>query len=80
MTRRIATYAGARLTPEQAAIIGAYTRVVLGPFADLHAYAERVLDRPILMHEFGDADVWAELRVATHPDLMALCGPIEDVP
>jgi len=80
VTSRIATYAGARLTPEQAAILGAYTGIALGPFADIHAYAERVLGRPILTHEFGGADVWAELRVATHPDLMALCGPIEDVP
>lgn len=34
-----------RLTKQQAAIIGAYTGIVAGPFSDLHEYAEKIMGR-----------------------------------
>ena len=33
-----------RLTREQAAIIGAYTGICCGPFSDIHALAEALLE------------------------------------
>lgn len=41
-----------RLTKEQAAIIGLYTGITAGPFADIHELAERLMKRPIFTHEF----------------------------
>jgi hypothetical protein len=35
---------------------------LLCPIADFHAFAETLLDRPILTHEFADQRTWAELR------------------
>jgi hypothetical protein len=32
--------------------------------AEFHRFAEKLLDRPILTHEFADERVWAELRAA----------------
>lgn len=63
-----------RLTREQAAIIGAYTGVCCGPFADIHEYAERVLDRPVWTHEFAQQDVADELKAAATADFFDLCA------
>lgn len=62
-----------RLTADQAAIIGAFTGVLCGPFSDLHGYAERVLDRPIFTHEFGSQTVADTLSAASKRDFLALC-------
>ena len=61
-----------RLTKEQAAIISAFTGISCGPFSDIHGYAERVLGRPIWMHQFADKELWAELREAASDDFIAI--------
>ena len=61
-----------RLTREQAAIIGAFTGILAGPWSDLHQYAERVLGRPIWTHEF--VGLAPELREAARPDFAAIVG------
>jgi hypothetical protein len=62
-----------KLTKEQAAIIGAYTGYLVGPFADVQEYAERVIGRPVWTHEFG-TDAFAEgLKAAARDDFLAIC-------
>lgn len=61
-----------RLTREQAAIIGAFTGYAVGPFSDIHGYAEKVLGRPIWTHQFAEKEVMAELREAARADFVAL--------
>ena len=63
-----------RLTKGQAAIIGAYTGFTCGPFSDLHAYAERVLGRPVWTHQFANEALETELREAAKADFLALCS------
>lgn len=58
------------LTKEQAAIIGAYTGILCGPFQDLHEYAERVLGRPVWTHQFPS--LFQELKDAAKADFIAL--------
>lgn len=62
-----------RLTAEQAAIIGAFTGVTAGPFADIHEYAERMLGRPIWTHEFAREDMQDKLREAARDDFLSIC-------
>lgn len=62
-----------RLTKEQAAIIGAFTGISCGPFADVHELAEKKLRRPIWTHQFANSELWAELKLAVRPDFLALC-------
>lgn len=62
-----------KLTKEQAAIIGAYTGVTCGNFADIQEYAENLLKRPIFTHEFGSERLVEELKKAAKPDFLALC-------
>lgn len=61
-----------RLTKEQAAIVGAYTGVSIGPFSDIHEYAEKKLGRPIFTHEFAWAGVWEELKAACKEDFLSI--------
>jgi hypothetical protein len=52
--------------PSQQALIG-YTLAtgrLFCDFADFHAYAERLLGRPVWTHEFADAELWRDLREA----------------
>lgn len=67
-----------RLTKEQAAVIGAYTGITVGPFEDIQEYAEKILGRPIYTHEFASKKLCEELKKATKPDLLSLCYDPED--
>lgn len=60
-----------KLTKEQAAIIGAYTGVLAGPFSDMAEYAERKLGRPIWTHQYPA--IAAELKAAAKEDFLAIC-------
>lgn len=60
------------MTKDEAAIVSAYTGVMLGKFSDMQKYAERVLGRPVWTHEFASEHVVDELKAATRPDFMAL--------
>lgn len=62
----------ARLTREQAAIIGAFTGITVGPFSDIHGYAERALGRPVWTHEFADEALMEKLKAAARDDFMAI--------
>lgn len=63
------------LTKEQAAIIGAYTGILCGPFSHVHKAVEEKLGRPVWTHEFpGLADV---IREAFKDDFLRLCAKAE---
>lgn len=66
-----------KLTRDQAAVIGAYTGYAAGPFEDIHAYAERVLGRPIFAHEFAYETLTVQLRAAAKADFAAMCADRE---
>ena len=60
------------LTKEQAAIIGAFTCFLVGPFSDLQEYAQRKLGRQVWTHEFGSREISKKLKEAARDDLMAI--------
>lgn len=63
-----------RLTSRQAAIIGAYTGVLAGPFSDMHAYIEDLLQRPVFTHELADAALCDRIKDLAKSDYLALCA------
>lgn len=52
------------LTREQAAVVGAYTGVAIGPVADIHQYAEKAVGYPVLTTHFADESFVSKLRTA----------------
>ena len=63
-----------RLTREQAAIIGLYTGVSVGPFEDVHKLAEDLLERSVFTHELADNDLWEKLKKLVKPQFVELCA------
>ena len=53
-----------------AAIIGAYTVVLSGPFDELHAYVEEVMGRPVFTHEMGVRAIADEIKEKSKPDFL----------
>jgi hypothetical protein len=63
-----------KLTKEQAAIIGLYTGVTCGPFADIHELAEKLLGRPIFTHEFAKEDFVEDLKNKATDMFLEICA------
>ena len=66
------------MNEREAAIIGAYTQILMGEFSDLHAYIEEVMGRPVFTHEIGDPNILAEIKEKCKPDFLAICGSVND--
>lgn len=62
-----------KLTREQAAIIGAYTGICCGPFADVQKLADDLLGRPTWTHEFGSKEFAEHLKELAKPKFLAIC-------
>jgi len=39
------------MTKREAAIVSAYTGILIGSFSDLHQYIEEIMKRPVWTHE-----------------------------
>tara|TARA_R110000868_G_scaffold162439_1_gene393687 strand:+ start:27193 stop:27384 length:192 start_codon:yes stop_codon:yes gene_type:complete len=39
------------MTKNEAAIVGAYTGILIGSFSDMHKYVEKIMGRPVFTHE-----------------------------
>lgn len=61
-----------RLTKEQAAIIGAFTGILVGNFSDMHQYIEKVMGRSVETMEMTGEGFCKELKEKVKPDLMKI--------
>jgi hypothetical protein len=66
------------MTKREAAIISLYTGVMVGNFADMHKYAEELMDTPIFTHQFGGAEYVKTMKEKCRPDFMKLCDNLKD--
>lgn len=58
------------MTKREAAIVSAYTGILIGAFDDMHAYIEEKLGRPVFTHELADEDVWKEIHTKAKNDFL----------
>ena len=63
-----------KLTRDQAAIIGLYTGVACGPFADIQALAEKLLGEPIFTHQFANEKFVDMLKEKVKLLLLEICA------
>jgi len=56
------------ISPRAAAIVTAYTGILIGEFPAFHAYVEEILGRPVMTHEMADKHVWLDIKEAAKPD------------
>jgi hypothetical protein len=63
-----------KLTRDQAAIIGVYTGISAGPFADIQKLAEDLLERPVFTHELANQDLCEKLKELVKPQFIQICA------
>jgi hypothetical protein len=60
------------MTKREAAIIGAYTGVLLGKFDDMHSYIEEVMGRPVWTHELANEATVDAIKAKSRADFLAI--------
>lgn len=63
-----------KLTKRQAAIVGAATGILCGPFSDLHEFIEEIMGRPVWTYELGSEEVFNEIKEKAKPYLLEICS------
>ena len=66
------------MTKQEGAVITAATGILFTDFAVFHAYAEKLIGKPIYTHEFCNPELWAELRRLSKMDLQELAKNLTD--
>lgn len=61
------------LSRRDAAIVGAFTGFLAGPFQDMHEFIEEVMERPVWTHEMASPEFNDELRQRAKPYFIAIC-------
>ena len=58
------------MNKREAAIISAYTGILIGNFADMHKYIEEKLGRSVWTHELDDKITWEEIKQKSKEDFI----------
>lgn len=62
-----------QFTPEQGAVISAFTGVLACSYPVFHEYVEKLMGRPVFTHELASKEFEAELQRRARADFVALC-------
>lgn len=60
------------MTKKEAAIISAYTGILIGSFSDVHAYIEEILNRSVFTHELASLHVMEEVKEKSKNDFLSI--------
>jgi hypothetical protein len=60
------------MTKYEAAVVSAYTGMMLGSFSDFHEFVEMILARPVWTHEFASKELSKEIKEKAKPYFVAL--------
>ena len=66
------------MNKREAAVIGAYTGILMGAFSDLHAYIEEVMGGPIFTHQMADTELMKEVKLKAKPEFLTICEDITE--
>lgn len=67
-----------KLTPEQGAILSAYTGILCGGFREFHEYAEKLMGRPLWIHELSQESIQAEIRELAKTDFLEMLATVKE--
>lgn len=60
------------MTKREAAIVGAYTGILLGEFSEMHKYIEEIMERPVFTHELASKDMCETIKQKAKADFMSI--------
>lgn len=66
------------MTKREAAIIGAFTGILIGDFSDMHGYIEEIMGRAVFTHEMGNKEIAQEIKNKSKTDLLNICSNITE--
>ena len=60
------------MTKSEAAIVSAYTGILIGSFSDMHEYVEKIMRRPVMTHEMGNKIIADEIKEKSKADFIGI--------
>lgn len=60
------------MNTREAAIVAAYTGVLIGEFSDMHEYIEEIMERPVWTHEMADKNVIKDIKARSKGDFLSI--------
>lgn len=60
------------MTKREAAIVSAYTGILIGEMSDFHKFVEEIMERPVWTHEMGSGEVADEIKKRAKPHFLAI--------
>ena len=60
------------MTKKEAAIVSAYTGILIGDFSELHEYVEEIMGRPVFTHEMGSKEISDEIKEKARIDFISI--------
>ena len=66
------------MNKREAAVIGAYTGILLGDMGDMHKYIEELLGRPVFSAELSGTELCEEISIKSKPELLEICEGITE--
>jgi hypothetical protein len=60
------------MTKKEAAIVSAFTGILIGKFDAMHGYIEKKLGRPVLVHELTSEKVVEEVKQKSKEDFVSI--------
>lgn len=63
------------MTKKEAAIVSAFTGILIGDFSELHTYVEEIMKRPVFTHEMGDKKIADKIKELSRPDFLDITIP-----
>jgi hypothetical protein len=64
------------MTKYEAAVLSAYTGFLIGDFSEMHEYVEKIMERAVWTHEFGNKETFDRIRELSKPDFLEICENI----
>jgi len=60
------------MTKREAAIVSAFTGVLIGDFSDMHEYIEEIMEGPIFTHQLGSKEFCEEIKAKSKEDFISI--------
>lgn len=60
------------MTKREAAIVAAYTGILIGDFDEMHKYIEQIMDRPVWTHEMGSQTFSEAIKERSRADFIGI--------
>ena len=60
------------MTKKEAAIVSAYTGILIGEFSGMHEYVEEIMGGPVFTHQMGNKEFCEEIKAKSKEDFISM--------